>query len=432
VETHSAYKIIDKKKLGLELSGQEIDWFVQGVTNEDIPRYQLAAFLMAIYCKGMTDLETAALTKSMLNSGKVLKFKGKQYVDKHSTGGVGDKATFILAPIAAACGVKIPMIAGRGLGHTGGTIDKIESLKGMKTNLSEEKFLEYLAKIGMVLIGQTKEIAPADGIFYATRDVTATVESIPLITASIMSKKLAEGANGIVMDIKTGSGSFMVTKKRALELGKSIYKTAKNFNKNVAIILSDMSQPLGQCVGNSLEVNESFETLNNRGPKDLTLLSLELAAHMVLLAGKAKTIIEAKKLCKNALESGAALEKYKEFLKLQGAKTFEAPLANKITIVTAPQNGYVEKFETKEIGMRLVELGGGRKKANEKIDHTVGFKFLKKIGDQVSISGPLLEIYHHESQHDLVKKLTKEFRSSLISFNENKVRKPTLIQKVIV
>ena len=266
----SMYEIIDKKKRGKKLSKEEIDWVVQGLMKKKIADYQMTAFLMAIFLKGMTTEETAYLTDAMLYSGKVLSFEGQNVVDKHSTGGIGDKASFILAPIAAACGVKVPMIAGRGLGFTGGTVDKIESVKGFKTNLSLEEFQKRLNKKGIVLIGQTKEIAPADGLIYALRDVTATIDSIPLITASIMSKKLAEGANGIVMDIKSGSGAFMGSISDARKLAKSIIGTAKRFDKKSVALITNMDQPLGNAVGNSLEMIESVEVLKGNGPKDIT------------------------------------------------------------------------------------------------------------------------------------------------------------------
>lgn len=293
-QQYSAYSIIQKKRDKERLTKEEINWFIEGLTSGSIADYQMSALLMAIYLNGMSIEETAFLTDAMLYSGKVLDFPEQYYIDKHSTGGVGDKASFILAPIAAACGVKVPMIAGRGLGHTGGTVDKIESIKGFKTDISLLEFERLLKERGLVLIGQTKDIAPADKIIYALRDVTATVESIPLITASIMSKKLAEGAKGIVMDIKTGNGAFMSKLSDAKKLAESIRKTGLRFNKNMMTMITDMNEPLGFAVGNSLEIIESIETLKGKGPKDLTDLSVALAGGMVYLAGLAKTLPEGK------------------------------------------------------------------------------------------------------------------------------------------
>ncbi len=430
----TAYNIIASKKNKKELSFEEIKWFVESCVSGKVHKYQLSALLMAIYLNGMTTEETAHLTKVMLDSGEKLKFSGAHYVDKHSTGGIGDKASFILGPIAAACGVKVPMIAGRGLGHTGGTIDKVESIEGFKTAINSKKFKELLKKNDFVLSAQTKKIAPADGLIYSIRDVTATIESIPLITASIMSKKLAEGANGIVMDIKTGSGSFMKTPKRATELAKSILGTAKQFNKSAAALLTDMSQPLGNKVGNSLEILESVQTLKGEGPKDLTDLSVELAAYMVLLAKKAKTVKEARVKCRDAIKSGKAYEIFRKVVKSQGGKLASLDnlkVAKKETIVKAKSNGYLSSFKNAEIGLRLVDLGGGRKVTGQKIDHSVGFDFHKKIGDKIKKGEPILTIYHHAKQNPLVKKIVKDFQEDIISISKSKVQKPKLISKVL-
>lgn len=431
----TAYQIIDAKKHHKELSFDEIKWFVEGCVSGTIPKYQLSALLMAIYLNGMTTKETAALTKVMLESGEQLKFKGAHYVDKHSTGGIGDKASFILGPIAAACGVKVPMIAGRGLGHTGGTIDKVESIDGFKTNLSSKKFKEVLAKYNFVLNGQTSKIAPADGLIYSVRDVTATIESVPLITASIMSKKLAEGANGIVMDIKTGSGSFMKTPKRAKELAVSILNTAKQFKKGASALLTDMSQPLGNAVGNSLEIIESVETLKGNGPKDLTKLSVELAAHMVLLGKKAKSIEAARSKCLEVIENGKAYAVFEKVILAQGGKLKSLnnqKVAKQATIVKAKKSGYLKDFKNAEIGLKLVDLGGGRKIVGEKIDHSVGFIFHHKIGDKIKKGAHLVTIYHHKKQANLVKRISKEFSDSIITISSTIIKKPRLISKVIV
>ena len=385
---YSMYSIIDKKKRGKELTQSEIKFFIEGLMTGQVADYQASALLMAIFLQGMTTAETAFLTDAMLYSGKVLKFEGTNVVDKHSTGGIGDKTSFILAPIAAACGVKVPMIAGRGLGFTGGTVDKIESIKGFKTNLGLKEFEKRLKTKGIVLIGQTSQIAPADKKIYALRDVTATIDSIPLITASIMSKKLAEGANGIVMDIKVGNGAFMRSKTQARQLAKSILGTAKRFEKNAVCLLTDMNQPLGKAVGNAIEVIESVQTLKGNGPKDLEKLSVELAAHMIFLAKKAKSIDRARELAQNSISSGKAIKFFDKFIEKHGGSVkdlydLENQLAKEVTLVKATKDGHVSKMENKEIGMQLIELGGGRKKSTDKIDHSVGFYFEKKIGQKV-------------------------------------------------
>jgi len=374
----SPYKIIQKKRDGEELSSQEITWFIKNYTNEVIPDYQMSALLMAIYLKGMSSKETAALTDAMLYSGKVLDFKDKKVIDKHSTGGIGDKTSFILAPIAAACGVKVPMIAGRGLGHTGGTVDKIESIANFRTALPLEDFSRLLSTVGVVLIGQTADIAPADKKIYALRDVTATVESIPLITASIMSKKLAEGTSGIMMDIKVGSGAFMKTLPRARALARSIQETTLRFKKNITTMITDMSQPLGNAIGNSLEIIESIETLKGKGPRDLTDLSLQLAGGMVYLAGLAKSHKEGVKKAQTALTSGAALSKFKEMIAAQGGDSSvvddykKFPVAKCITKVEARTDGYVAAIDGVELGLHCVDLGAGRKQASDKVDYSTG------------------------------------------------------------
>ncbi len=431
----SPYKIIQKKRDGQELSPSEIQWFIKSYTDGTVPDYQMSALLMAIYLKGMKSKETAALTDAMLYSGKVLEFNDKTVIDKHSTGGIGDKTSFILSPIAAVCGVKVPMIAGRGLGHTGGTVDKIESIANFNTSLTLENFSTLLMKNGLVLIGQTADIAPADKKIYGLRDVTATVESIPLITASIMSKKLAEGTSGIVMDIKTGPGAFMKTLPQARALAKSLQETTLRFNKNILTMITDMSQPLGNAIGNSLEIIESIETLKGKGPKDLTVLSLELAGAMIYLAGLATSLKEGIKKAKKALVSGEALLKFKELIAAQGGdpsyvddyKKF--PLAKHIAIVTSVSDGYVAAINGVDLGLQCVDLGGGRKAANDKIDFSTGLVILKKIGDRVKKGDILAEIYHHEHQVEVVDRIKKELTTQ--TFKISKL-KPKKIPKLII
>lgn len=434
-EKFQVYTLIDKKKNGGKLGRDEIKWFIEGYTNHTIPDYQMSAMLMAMFLKGMDVTETAALTDAMLESGEQVKFPGRNVIDKHSTGGIGDKASFILAPIAAAAGVKVPMIAGRALGHTGGTIDKIEAVRGFKTSLDLATFREKLLKDDLVLMGQTPEIAPADRLIYALRDVTATIDSIPLITASIMSKKLAEGANGIVFDIKTGTGAFMRETKQARALGKSLIATAKRFKKGAVALITDMNQPLGNAVGHSNEIIESIETLKGKGPKDLTDLSVALAAHMIHIAGVEKTFKKAEARAWKVLNDGSALEEFRELIRSQGgaAEVIDdysiLPQASEKTIVTAPRSGYVKNFENEKVGLLLIDLGGGRKMKTDVIDHAVGFYFHKKIGDQVKKGEPLLTIHHHAEQKSRVDEMAKTFQKDVIRLSATKVKKNKLIME---
>lgn len=432
-ENFQVYNLIDKKKRGGRLTDKEVKWFIQSYTDGKIPDYQMSAMLMAMFLKGMDVTETASLTDAMLESGKQLKFPGKNVIDKHSTGGIGDKASFILAPIASAAGVKVPMIAGRGLGHTGGTVDKIEAVKGFKTSLDLDTFSKKLNEEGLVLIGQTPEIAPADRLIYALRDVTATIDSIPLITASIMSKKLAEGANGIVFDIKYGSGAFMRTTKDARALGKSLIATSKRFKKKAVALITDMNQPLGNAVGHSHEIIESIETLKGKGPKDLTDLSVILAAHMIHIAGVEKTFDKAMKKALEMVSSGKALAEFKNLLISQGgdAKVIDdyslLAQAKSTTLVTAPKSGYIKSFNNTQIGLLLIELGGGRQSKADVIDHGVGFVFHKKIGDQVKKGEAIFTIYHHDHQKEIIEKIKTTFTKEVLTMSSSKVKAPKLI-----
>lgn len=432
-DNFQVYPLIDKKKRGEKLTDKEVKWFIQSYTDNKIADYQMSAMLMAMFLKGMDVAETASLTDAMLESGKRLKFPGKNVIDKHSTGGIGDKASFILAPIASAAGVKVPMIAGRGLGHTGGTVDKVEAIKGFSTELDLDTFAEKLNTEGLVLIGQTPEIAPADRLIYALRDVTATIDSIPLITASIMSKKLAEGANGIVFDIKTGTGAFMRTTKDAKNLGKSLIATSKRFKKKAVALITDMNQPLGNEVGHSNEIIESIETLKGNGPKDLTDLSIALAAHMIHIAGVEKTFEKAHKKALEMVSSGRALDEFRKLLRSQGGDVNVVedysllPMAKCKTDVVAPKTGYIKMFNNAEIGLLLIELGGGRKAKTDVIDHGVGFSFHKKIGDRVKKGEPIFTITHHPYQTDVVTSIQKKFIRDVLTMSALKVKSPKLI-----
>lgn len=432
-ENFQVYPLIDKKKRGEKLSKPEVKWFIQSYTDGKIPDYQMSAMLMAMFIRGMDVSETAFLTDAMLESGKQLKFPGKNVIDKHSTGGVGDKASFILAPIAAAAGVKVPMIAGRGLGHTGGTVDKIEAIKGFDTALDLDAFSKKLNQDGLVLIGQTPDIAPADRLIYALRDVTATVDSVPLITASVMSKKLAEGANGIVFDIKCGTGAFMRTPKDAKVLAKSLIATSKRFKKKAVALITDMNQPLGDEVGHSNEIIESIETLKGNGPKDITDISIELAAHMIHLAGAQKTFALAKKKAIEVVANGKALEEFRKLIKNQGgdARIVDdyslLPMAKVKTAIKAPKAGFIKMYDNREIGLLLIELGGGRKSKADKIDHGVGFTFHKKIGDKVAKGEAIFTITHHESQKETVAKIKQKFLKDVLKMSATKVKAQKLI-----
>jgi pyrimidine-nucleoside phosphorylase len=430
-------EILRQKRDGQELSAEQWKQFIQDYTSSKIADYQMSALLMAGFINGLSSKETAALTDAMLYSGDVLDFGDTPTIDKHSTGGVGDKTSFILAPLASACGVHVPMMAGRGLGHTGGTIDKIESIKGFKVDLPLDEFKKQVIEEKLCLIGQTSQIAPADKKIYALRDVTATVESIPFITASIMSKKLAEGASGIVMDVKTGNGAFMAKKSDAKALAKSLIKTAKRFDKKMLAFITDMSQPLGTHIGNSLEMIESIETLKNKGPKDLTQLSLKLAGAMIFLAGKAKTKESGTKKAKKVLESGAALEEFRKLIKLQGGDVAviddysKFPLATHKTIVKASKTGQVHSFKTRAIGLHCVELGGGRKISSDSIDHAVGLVVHKKIGDKVKEGENLVTIYHHKKQQSLAEQIAKSLTENDILIKKSVSKIPELVWEVL-
>ncbi len=427
------YPLIDKKKHGEKLTSAEIKWFIQRYTQQLIPDYQMSAMLMAMFIRGMDTAETAALTDAMLESGERLRFPGRNVIDKHSTGGVGDKASFVLAPIASAAGVRVPMIAGRGLGHTGGTVDKIEAISGFRTKLSLTEFSAKLQSEGLVLIGQTPEIAPADRLLYALRDVTATIDSIPLITASIMSKKLAEGANGIVFDIKCGTGAFMRTPKAARSLAKSLIATAGRFKKKAVALVTDMNQPLGNEVGHSNELIESLETLKGRGPADLTELSLHLAAHMIHLAGVEKTFPKALAKAQEMVSSGKALAEFRNLLRSQGGDVRVVddysllPLASERTVIAAPGPGYIKMFDNTLIGLLLIDLGGGRRSKADAIDHGVGFTFHKKIGDRVTRGEPILTVIHHAHQKEVVKAIKTRFLKEALTLSQTKVKPPKLI-----
>lgn len=417
VHTFRAIDLIRKKRDGGELSRDEIASMVNAYTCGDIPDYQVSAWLMAVVLRGMTRAETASLTDSMLHSGELLDLSSlpAKKVDKHSTGGVGDKTSLVLAPLAAAAGVAVPMISGRGLGHTGGTLDKLEAIPGFNVNLSVDDFRRVLETCGCAMIGQTAEIAPADRKLYALRDVTGTVESPYLICASIMSKKLAEGIDGLVLDVKTGSGAFMKSEKDAVFLAELMVETGERMGKQVVALITDMDQPLGCTIGNALEVVEVVEVLRGGGPEDLRQLCLELAGWMLHLGGVADTVEEGKQQSKKLIRSGEALAKFRQMVELQGGdpRTIDDPenlpnTQHKMTL-PSPKSGFLASLQCEQIGIACVVLGGGRERKEDPVDPAVGIVLHKKVGDAVSAGEPLATIhYNAETRADRARQLLKE------------------------
>ncbi|MGM9977400.1 MAG: pyrimidine-nucleoside phosphorylase [Clostridium sp.] len=408
------YDIIMNKRNGKELSKEEIDYFVNGFTKGEIPDYQASALLMAIYFNKMNKRETSDLTLAMANSGDLLsldKIEGIK-VDKHSTGGVGDKTTILLAPLVASCGIPVAKMSGRGLGHTGGTIDKLESFKGFSVNLPEEKFIENVNKHKIALVAQTGHLAPADKKIYALRDVTATVDNMSLIASSIMSKKIASGADAIVLDVKVGEGAFMKTPREARALAQEMVDIGNNVGRQTIAIISDMDQPLGYAIGNSLEVIEAINTLKGNGPKDLLELTLTLGSYMLILGKKASSFEEGYNMLLENIKNGKALKKLKEFVKAQGGDekyvndidSFEK--ASFIIEVKAEKSGIISKIHAEEVGLIAMELGAGRVTKESKIDLSVGIVLNKKRGDKVN-KGEILAYIHANDMEKGEKALKK-------------------------
>jgi pyrimidine-nucleoside phosphorylase len=429
--------LIRKKRDGGELSPDEIGFLVRSYTNDEIPDYQMAAWLMAVVIKGMTRPELSALTSAMLNSGEVLDLSDipGAKVDKHSTGGVGDKTSLIIAPIVAAAGVTVPMISGRGLGHTGGTLDKLQSIPGFNINLSLSEFRRVLKTCGCGLIGQTAEIAPADKKLYALRDVTATVESPNLICASIMSKKLAEGIDGLVLDVKTGSGAFMKTEKDSVHLAELMVETGERMGKKMVALITDMDQPLGLKVGNALEIEECVEVMNGGGPADLREVSVELAAWMFYLAGRTPSVDAGRHLADELIRNRAALRKFREIVVLQGgdASTIDdprrLPQAQHRLEITSPATGFVDAIQCEQVGIASLVLGGGREKKEDTIDPAVGLVLHKKVGDPVQKNEPLCTVhYNSDARVGSAQNLLQQ--AYRVSENPPAVKRP-LIHRVI-
>jgi pyrimidine-nucleoside phosphorylase len=394
--------LIQRKRDGEELAPEEIEFLVEGYTNGDIPDYQMSSFLMAVFFSGMSDREVSRLTECMLRSGDTVDLSSIPgvKVDKHSTGGVGDKTSLIVAPLAAAAGVVVPMMSGRALGHTGGTLDKLESIPGFRTSLTAEEFEKQLSELGLCFIGQTDRLAPADRKLYALRDVTATVESIPLIASSIMSKKLAEGLDALVLDVKVGSGAFMKKQVDARRLAQMMQGIGRRLDKKVVALITDMSQPLGYAVGNALEVMEASQTLQNAGPTDLTKLSIELAARMIFLGKKAASLEEARRLAEEKLVDGSGYKKFKQVVAAQGGNPqaldkFELlPNATGMREVASPRGGYVSSIDAEDIGAASNMIGAGRDKKEDAIDPAVGIILEVKAGEKVDAGSVLCRLYY--------------------------------------
>jgi pyrimidine-nucleoside phosphorylase len=398
--------VIIKKRDGLELSQEEITSFVQGYTEGSIPDYQASALLMALFLRGMSDRETHDLTMAMAHSGDMLDLHDivPFTVDKHSTGGVGDKVSLVIAPLVAACGVPVAKMTGRGLGFTGGTVDKLESIPGYRTDLSVAEFKAQVEEIGIVLTGQSADLAPADRKLYALRDVTGTVESLPLIVSSIMSKKLASGADAICLDVKMGNGAFMKSLEEAEALAEAMVRLGEQAGREVTSLISDMNQPLGWAVGNALEVREAINTLHEAGPADFREHCLAVAAEMLRLSGKASTTSEALTLALETLASGAAWRTFREMVKAQGGNVDcidepdRLPQAPLIEPVPAPRSGYLSAVNALEIGLTVVELGGGREEKGDPIDHSVGVLVHYKVGDLVQKGIPLFTVHANDEE----------------------------------
>lgn len=434
--TFRAIDVIRRKRDGVELTSGEIEALVSAYTRGDIPDYQVSAWLMAVVLRGMTRQETTALTDAMLRSGEVLdlSFLPAKKIDKHSTGGVGDKTSLVLAPLVAAAGVAVPMISGRGLGHTGGTLDKLEAIPGFNVNLPVAEFRRVLQVCGCAMIGQTAEIAPADRKLYALRDVTGTVESPYLICASIMSKKLAEGIDSLVLDVKTGSGAFMKSEKDAAFLAELMVETGERMGKQVVALITDMDQPLGNMIGNALEVVEVIEVLRGTGPEDLRELCLHLAGWMLLLGGVSKTVAEGTQISTQLISSGKALERFRQMVELQGGDvrviddTTRLLQARQTLKVLSAKSGFVSLMQCEQIGTACVILGGGRERKEDSVDPAVGIVLHKKVGDRVGAQEAIATV--HYNSEDRAERARQLIANSIQIADAAPAKRP-LIHRVI-
>ncbi|MGE6489894.1 pyrimidine-nucleoside phosphorylase [Paenisporosarcina sp. NPDC076898] len=427
--------LIEKKRDGAELTTEEIRFFIEQYTNGSIPDYQMSALLMAIYFKDMSDRERADLTLAMVESGDQIDLSGIEgiKVDKHSTGGVGDTTTLVLGPLVAACGVPVAKMSGRGLGHTGGTIDKLEAIEGFHVELTTEQFTKQVNEMKLAVIGQSGNLTPADKKLYALRDVTGTVNSIPLIASSIMSKKIAAGADAIVLDVKTGEGAFMKTVEDARALATAMVQIGNNVGRQTMAIISDMSQPLGFAIGNSLEVKEAIDTLRGKGPEDLTELCMVLGSQMVVVGGKAKDLEEARGMLLEVIENGSAIEILKNFIEGQGGNPAVVdspellPQAKFTFEVPSKESGYISFIEADEIGTAAMILGAGRATKESEIDLAVGIVLHKKVGDAVKEGESLATIHANSQNVDKVMEIMYKY----IEFSKEPTKAPKLIEEII-
>lgn len=430
------YDIIRKKRDGHALSKDEIRHFIQGYTDGSIPDYQASALLMAIFLNGMDHDETLALTDSMMHSGETVELDMIEgiKVDKHSTGGVGDTTTLVLGPMIASCGINVAKMSGRGLGHTGGTIDKLESIPGFRTSLSVEEFLKVVSDCHLAVIGQTKNIAPADKLLYALRDVTATVDQISLIASSIMSKKLAAGANAIVLDVKVGTGAFLKTYEEAVALARLMVELGEGMGRSTRAVISEMSQPLGHAIGNALEVVEAVSVLKGNGPDDLRSLCIQLGADLVMMAGKAEDRVSAQTLLEYQLDSGAALETFRQFVEAQGGDTrfiedeSILPQARYIRDIHPEKAGTISAIQSEEVGIASMILGAGRENLTDAVDHAAGIRILAKIGDAVATGEPIAVFYTNDESR--LEEATKRFLEA-VTISDSPADRPQLIKAFV-
>ena len=427
--------IIERKKKKQELTGDEIRFFVEAASGKTVPDYQLAAMLMAIRLNGMTDRETVDLTMAMLHSGDIADLSGIPgiKIDKHSTGGVGDTTTLVLGPLVAACGVSVAKMSGRGLGHTGGTLDKLESIPGMRVDLSEEEFIRQVGEIGLAVVGQTAELAPADKVLYALRDVTSTVDSLPLIVSSILSKKLASGVDGIVLDVKTGSGAILPTEAESLQLAETMVRVCDMAGKPVTALVTSMDQPLGTHVGNALEVKEAIDLLAGRAKGDLLEVSLMLGSALTVMAGKAETEEEAEAMLREAIASGRGLRKMAEMIRAQGGDPRVCedpsllPKAPVVYPVFCGKAGYVRRMDTAAMGWAAQQLGAGRQRKEDSVDPAVGFVMKARLGDRVTENTPLCEV--HARSAEAAKRAAEAIRDAVGIGSEEPEKRPLCIAR---
>jgi len=424
--------LIEKKRDGFQLTKEEIIYIIENYVDKNIPDYQMSSLLMAIFFVGMTNEESSALTEAILNSGEIIDLSSVEgiKVDKHSTGGVGDKTTLVLGPLVASCGAKVAKLSGRGLGHTGGTLDKLESIEGLSIDIEIDEFIKQVNEIGIAVAGQTAKITPADKMLYALRDVTATVPSIPLIASSIMSKKLASGSDVIVLDVKIGEGAFMKTIEDARELSRIMVNIGASFGKKVVAFITDMSQPLGFTVGNRLEVKEAIETLQGNGPEDLTELCVEIGSYMVYSGGITKTLEEAKTLVLEKLDNGEAYDKQMELIKYQGGTIDNLDTfinVKEIIEVKSQETGYIKEIDALAIGIGAMKLGAGRETKEDPIDPDVGIVLKKKVGDQVKKGDTLALLYNNK---DNIENVLEEVLNAFVITKEH-IEKKSIILEII-